>query len=182
MNFLAHGWLARGGSDDFLYGNLIADGVKGRDLQAWSAATAEGIRHHRRVDAGVDRHPVVCRARARAPRDGRRYAGIALDMVWDHFLARDITDPALIARCYRVLGQRPAPDRLAGMVPALITEDWLSRYADLEFTCRALRGIGRRLRGPDRMGELARWIEDDYARLERDFAELWPSLTRTLAI
>lgn len=38
MNFLAHGWLARGGSDDFLYGNLIADGVKGVDLDAWGRA------------------------------------------------------------------------------------------------------------------------------------------------
>jgi acyl carrier protein phosphodiesterase len=34
MNFLAHAWLARKGSDDFLYGNLIADGVKGSDLSA----------------------------------------------------------------------------------------------------------------------------------------------------
>jgi len=103
-------------------------------------------------------------------------------MVWDHFLARDIADLALIERCYRVLEQRPAPDRLAGMVPVMIAEDWLSRYADLHFTCRALQGIGNRLRGPNRMVELAEWIEADYARLERDFAELWPALTQTLAV
>ncbi len=82
MNFLAHGWLARGGSDDFLYGNLIADGVKGVELDAWGEEVAGGIRHHRRVDAYVDAHPVVREARARAPSPQRRYAGIALDLLW----------------------------------------------------------------------------------------------------
>ena len=89
MNFLAHAWLVSAGSDDFLYGNLIADGVKGRDLSDWPAAIAQGVRHHRRVDAWVDSHPSVANARRRAPVAQRRYAGIALDMLWDHFLARD---------------------------------------------------------------------------------------------
>ncbi len=57
MNFLAHAWLARPGNDGFLYGNLIADGVKGRDLSGWPTSVADGIRHHRRVDAWVDQHP-----------------------------------------------------------------------------------------------------------------------------
>ena len=65
MNFLAHAWLARGGSDDFLWGNLIADGVKGSDLSSWPAEVASGIRHHRRVDAFVDAHPVVVAIRRR---------------------------------------------------------------------------------------------------------------------
>ncbi len=66
MNFLAHAWLARAGSDAFLYGNLIADGVKGSDLSAWPQDVALGIRHHRRVDAFVDAHPTVLSARRRA--------------------------------------------------------------------------------------------------------------------
>ncbi|WP_129139841.1 ACP phosphodiesterase [Modicisalibacter coralii] len=182
MNFLAHGWLARGGSDDFLYGNLIADGVKGRDLEAWPADVAAGIRHHRRVDAWVDRHPVVLGARARAPRPGRRYAGIALDMVWDHFVARDHADAALIERCYRVLASGEAPDRLARLVPALIAEDWLSRYAELAFTCRAMAGLGRRLSGPNRLAGLVSWVEADYPALESDFNALWPALNDALGV
>ncbi|WP_136067734.1 acyl carrier protein phosphodiesterase [Modicisalibacter radicis] len=182
MNFLAHGWLARGGTDEFLHGNLIADGVKGVDLSDWSPAAATGIRHHRRVDAWVDQHQVVREARSRAPDDGRRYAGIALDMVWDHFVARDHLDPALVARCYRVLASRSAPARLATMVPLLIEEDWLSRYADLDFTCSAIANIGRRLRGPNRLAALVPWVEADYAGLERDFHALWPALNRELGV
>lgn len=182
MNFLAHACLARGGDDAFLYGNLIADGVKGSDLGAWSESIARGIRHHRRVDAVVDAHPIVAAARARAPREGRRYAGIALDMVWDHFVSRDQADEALIQRCYRVLETRPAPERLATLVPALIAQDWLRGYADFTFTCNAVAGLGRRLSGPNRLAALIPWLESDYALLKQDFAELWPDLKAQLGV
>lgn len=182
MNFLAHAWLARGGNDAFLYGNMIADGVKGDPGDGWPAEIARGIRHHRRVDAWVDGHTVIREVRARAPRPQRRVVGIALDLVWDHFVARDHADAALIARCYRVLeSQGTAPDRLAPMIPVLIEDDWLTRYADFEFTCRAIVGLGRRLSGPNRLAELVPWLRTDYSALERDFRQLWPALNQALS-
>jgi len=185
VNFLAHGWLARGGNNDFLYGNLIADGVKGADLSAWKTDQAAGIRHHRRVDAFVDGHPVVSDVLARSPRRQRRYAGIALDLVWDHFAARLLASDErrlLVQRCYRVLATRPAPARLASMMPILVEQDWLNRYADFSFTCRAIEGIGQRLSGPNRLAELVPWLEEDYARLARDFARLWPAVNEVLGV
>lgn len=186
MNFLAHAWLAQGGSDDFLYGNLVADGVKGPDLSKWAPEIAEGIRHHRRVDAFVDRHDVVLGARQRAPEGQRRYAGIALDLLWDHYLARRVYgSPAhreLVIRCYRLLETRPAPHRLAPMMPVLIEQDWLSRYADFAFTCNAVVNIGRRLSGPNRLAMLLPWLEADYVRLEEDFQALWREVYEQLAI
>ncbi|GAB2799241.1 ACP phosphodiesterase [Halomonas shantousis] len=182
MNFLAHAWLARNGSDAFLYGNLIADGVKGQDLSAWPAEMARGIRHHRRVDAVVDRHAVIAEAKARAPSAQRRFVGIALDLVWDHFVALHHEDPDLVRRCYRVMAARPAPNRLAAMVPHLVAEDWLTRYADFAFTCRAIEGIGRRLRGSDNpLAQLIPWLMADYEALERDFNRLWPALRHELS-
>ncbi|EPC04457.1 hypothetical protein L861_03785 [Litchfieldella anticariensis FP35 = DSM 16096] len=186
MNFLAHAALAHGGSDDFLYGNLIADGVKGPDLSAWRPIVADGIRHHRRVDAFVDTHDIVLQARHRAPVDQRRYAGIALDLLWDHFLARRMqTSTAhqrLVARCYRLLEERPAPERLAPMMPVLVEEDWLRRYADFSFTCMAVTNIGRRLSGPNRLALLVPWMEADYQRLEVDFQALWKELHERLGV
>ncbi|SEM20827.1 ACP phosphodiesterase [Halomonas caseinilytica] len=185
MNFLAHGWLARGGSDDFLYGNLIADGVKGVELDAWGEEVAGGIRHHRRVDAYVDAHPVVREARARAPSPQRRYAGIALDLLWDHFLARQLMTPerdVLVMRCYRVLEGRVAPARLEAMMPALIRQDWLRGYADFSFTCRAVAGVGRRITGPNHLARLVPWMERDYVRLAKDFEALWDDLEGELSV
>ncbi|GEK74128.1 MULTISPECIES: acyl carrier protein phosphodiesterase [Halomonas] len=185
MNFLAHGWLARGGNDDFLYGNLIADGVKGVDLDAWGSGVAAGIRHHRRVDAYIDRHPVLLEVKARAPRDGRRVAGIALDLMWDHCLARRLTVVErdwLVSRCYRLLETRPAPARLATMMPALVRQDWLRGYADFGFTCRAVAGLGRRLSGPNRLAALLPWLERDYLALDEAFTRLWPDLEAHLEV
>ncbi|QOR38845.1 DUF479 domain-containing protein [Billgrantia diversa] len=186
MNFLAHAWLARGGSDDFLYGNLIADGVKGSDLSAWSEEVASGIRHHRRVDAYVDAHPAVLAARRRAPVAYRRYAGIALDLVWDHFVARELAldrnESRLVLRSYRVLGRHPAPARLERMVPVLVAQDWLHRYADFGFTCDAVRGMGQRLSRPNRLAALVPWLKEDYDGLERDFQHLWPAVADELEV
>ncbi len=186
MNFLAHAWLARGGSDDFLWGNLIADGVKGSDLSSWPAEVASGIRHHRRVDAFVDAHPVVVAVRRRSPNRQRRYAGIGLDLMWDHFISRELQRQArpslLIPRTYRVLLARPAPARLARLVPLLVEQDWLHRYADFAFTCRAIAGIGQRLTGPNRLAELVPWLAAEHSRLEEDFQRLWPEVRRALEL
>lgn len=186
MNFLAHAWLARGGSDDFLYGNLIADGVKGRDLSSWPPRVETGIRHHRCVDAVVDDHPVVVAARRRAPPTHRRFAGIALDLVWDHFLALELgldrVESPLVMRCYRLLKERPAPERLSTMMPLLVDQDWLHRYADFAFTCRAVQRLGQRLSGPNRLAELVPWLQDDYPSLATDFVRLWPDMNAELGV
>ncbi|WP_110687306.1 ACP phosphodiesterase [Salinicola aestuarinus] len=176
MNFLAHAWLARQGSDEFLYGNLIADGIKGTALGSLEEEVAAGVRHHRQVDAAIDSHSEVRARLAAAPKGQRRYAGIALDLVWDHFIARETPDPALVSRCYAILAQHPAPDRLAGMIPALIEGDWLSRYADFDFTCQAIAGIGTRLRGPNQLAALTPWLEATYPELEAAFHRLWPQM------
>ncbi|WP_110665350.1 ACP phosphodiesterase [Salinicola halophilus] len=176
MNFLAHAWLARHGNDDFLYGNLIADGIKGSDFASLGEDIAAGVSHHRQVDAAIDSHPAVAERRAAAPSGQRRYTGIALDLVWDHFIARDMPDDALVTRCYAILGRRPAPDRLGEMMPALIRGDWLSRYADFDFTCRAIAGIGSRLRGPNQLAALTPWLESTYPELEAAFRLLWPQM------
>ncbi|HSH57363.1 MAG TPA: ACP phosphodiesterase [Halomonas sp.] len=187
MNFLAHAWLARGGGDDFLYGNLIADGVKGNDLKAWSTDVARGIRHHRRVDAFVDRHGVTRDILACSPRSGRRYMGIALDLVWDHFVAlaleeEEDEESSVVSRSYRLLSSRSAPSRLAPMVPVLVKQDWLRCYADFSFTCRAIRGIGQRLTRPNRLAELVPWLEAEYPRLDEAFQRLWPDVCEALEV
>ncbi|WP_447928574.1 acyl carrier protein phosphodiesterase [Vreelandella sp. EE27] len=177
MNFLAHAWLARLGEDGFLLGNVIADGIKGSDLSGWPDAVAAGVRHHRRVDAFVDSHDVIKRARQRAPVGQRRVAGIALDILWDHFLARSLIGTpefdALLERLYALLAREPAPNRLALMMPSLIEHDWLRGYADFGFTCRAIAGLGRRLSGPNRLAEITPWLARDYRWLEDHFHPLW---------
>ena len=88
MNFLAHLWLAdRTGTS--LAGSVLGDVVRGGDLSAYPPPLALGVRLHRRIDAVTERHPLIAAARQGFAAGSRRYAGIVLDLVCDHLLARD---------------------------------------------------------------------------------------------
>ncbi|MDR2871751.1 MAG: ACP phosphodiesterase [Xanthomonadaceae bacterium] len=176
MNFIGHALLAQRGNDDFLFGNLVADGIKGSDLSALPDDVARGVRLHRRVDSGIDRHPCVSALRARMP--ARRVAGIALDLVWDHFLSRDWLTPELAERCYAVLSSHPIPERSASLVSRLLQGRWLEHYADFDFCCQAILGVGKRLRGIDHnpLTAILPWLWSHHDELEDHFNRLWPDL------
>ncbi|WP_440997483.1 ACP phosphodiesterase [Arhodomonas sp. SL1] len=184
MNFLAHAWLA-GDDDALLAGNLMGDFVRGRPDPELPAGVRAGIHMHRRVDCFTDDHPVVRRARRRFPPHRRRAAGIILDMVFDHFLARDWVrlhpEPLsqFTARAYAALEARHGllPPRLARLLPQMRADDWLASYACLDNTVMALERMSTRL---PRRPELLRGTGEDlaalYPALERDFRAFLPAL------
>jgi Uncharacterized protein conserved in bacteria len=91
MNHLAHVLLA-GDEEALQLGGMLGDFVHGRpDPQRWPERVIAGIRLHRAIDVYTDAHAEVLAAKARLPPPYRRYAGIALDMWFDHCLARDFT-------------------------------------------------------------------------------------------
>lgn len=88
MNYLAHLYLAdRTGTS--LAGSLLGDVVRGPLEGRYSAELERGIHLHRRVDSFTDRHPLVLAAKARLQAPYRRYAGILLDVYFDHCLAQN---------------------------------------------------------------------------------------------
>lgn len=180
MNFLAHAELARHGSDVFMLGNLVADGIKGPVPSTADTELARGVRFHRKMDALIDQHETTLALKRQAPKAQRRVCGIALDIVWDHFLARRCHDQTLNQRVYRVLGQHDAliPARQQRMFAHLCREHWLEAYGNFDFTCRAITGVGTRLSGPNRLAELTPWLEREYALLEESFYVIWPWMQR----
>lgn len=179
MNFIGHALLAQAGNDDFLLGNLIADGIKGPNLEQLTTDVASGVRWHRHVDARVDRHPIVLELLDQMPE--RRVAGIALDIVWDHFLASHVLRPSLAERCYQLLHDRPLPARQATMFEHLVKGRWLEGYADFEFTLQAIEGVGRRLRGSNRLARLTPWLSSHYGVLGDAYHRFWPDVCQHLS-
>ena len=159
MNYLAHAWLARH-SDDAILGALLGDFVFGQSALAdWPPAVRAEIVRHRRIDRYTDDHPAVVATRTRFG-DLRRYAGIVLDVYFDHCLARDWARwdatplDAFTDRVYRILAERHAvlPPRLAALAPRMAAHDWLGAYARRESVDAAVRGISTRLsRNGDRL-------------------------------
>lgn len=181
MNYLAHLCLSDGSPDSIL-GNFLGDFVKGRPEGRFAAPVVRGIRLHRAVDTFTDEHPVVCRALERIAPERRRFAGIAIDMAFDHFLARGWAEEApadfdaLRAHAYAVLRAREAdlPPRLRRILPSLTDDDWLGSYAAFDGVAFALHRMSRRLSRPNALGTTAEDIRHAYDDLARDFEAFWP--------
>jgi acyl carrier protein phosphodiesterase len=87
MNFLAHLHIAEHTGTSFV-GNFLGDFVKGNPSGQFNVDIVQGIRLHRFVDSYTDRHQLIKLAKPLFAKELRRYAPIALDMFWDHFLAK----------------------------------------------------------------------------------------------
>jgi len=88
MNFLAHLALA-GTSDDSRIGNLLGDFEKGTPhslRERLPSRIVDGIMMHRHLDRFTDDHPAFRQARSLLSKEQRRFAGISVDIFFDHFL------------------------------------------------------------------------------------------------
>lgn len=163
MNYLGH-LLVSGKEPLVIVGNFMADAVKGRDLSAWSPGLQEGIRMHRRIDSYTDSHPLTLRGRERLRDHCGKYAGVALDLFYDHALAANWNELrkeplADFARRMYTLLQAHAhlmPDRTQVMLGYMVRNDWLTSYARMGGIGRALAGLASRVPG----GEVLRGAEE----------------------
>ena len=181
MNFLAHLYLSSD-SDDAIIGALLGDFVKGPLSESYSPTILGAIRLHRSIDTFTDAHTMVRQSKARVPPVRRRYAGIMVDMFYDHFLAQhwnDYTDEPLddfVCRVYATLRTRhdELPPRLQRIAPNMIEFDWLGSYREFDAIAQALDRVGTRLRrGNGLLGSGADLVHG-YTAFEQDFREFFP--------
>lgn len=184
MNYLAHLHLG-GQHPERLLGSLYGDFVKGALSGRFSVKTEEAIHLHRKIDAFTDSHAVVKRALDRFTITRRRYGGIALDMFFDHCLARDwdhyseTTLEEFSVRVYALLQSEPSlPEPLARVAPLIVSEDWLGAYKDFSMIGYGLEVISKRLSQPEHLRHAFAELTTLYEPLSTDFAEFYPLLVR----
>lgn len=85
MNFLAHFHLAWP-DDGLIAGALEGDYIKGPLRGELPAHIEQGVKLHRAIDAYTDGHPTIVSLRTQFPDHLRRYAGIIIDIAFDHYL------------------------------------------------------------------------------------------------
>ena len=183
MNFLAHLCLADG-SPESITGNFLGDFVKGAPEGRFPAPVVRGIRLHRALDTYTDRHPAVLDAVAALPRARRRFAGIAIDMAFDHVLARrwqevDAAGFAAFRRhVYAVLEARAdtMPHKAHAMLASFTRNDWLGSYVEFEGIARALARMGQRISRPNPLAETGNDLRQAYAQMEHAFDLFWPDV------
>ena len=186
MNILAHAWLS-GRHTELLIGNFIGDFIKGDPASPRHKLTpgeVAGVRLHRAIDTFTDAHPSVAAVRELLHPRCHKYAGAAVDIFFDHFLAinfQSLTGEALtefISYFYQTLQINTArlPPHAARMADYMIRQDWLMNYQFMEGIDRSLKGVSRRTSYPSGLDTAIEDLELYYAQIATHFRYFWPAL------
>ena len=183
MNFLAHFHLAWP-DEGLLAGGLEGDYYKGPLRGELPVAIERGVRLHRAIDAYTDSHPVVAQLRRDFPPELRRFAGILIDLSFDHFLSKywanysELPLETFNARVYRsLLGQEDAlSSGSRRMLSRMVEYDILGLYLDWETVPASAGRIGERFRRSNPLSDVGRQLTPARDMLEQAFLAFYPEL------
>lgn len=165
----------------------MGDFVKGSLIQhqaTYRPDVLRGIQIHRWIDHFTDRHPLHRQSRQRIAPQLRRFAGVAVDIYYDHFLAchwsRFSAQPReqFVAGIYSLLSNHRAelPPKLQAMLPHIIREDWLNGYQELMSMQHTFARLGRRIQRQHPLAQAPELLQQHYIALEADFLTFFPEL------
>ncbi len=186
MNILAHAYLSDR-QPGLLIGNFIADFVKGDPAAPRHHLPADivtGIRLHRAIDQFTDSHAEVAAVRTLLYPRCHKYAGVAVDVFFDHFLAAQFSaltgEPlaGFVTFTYDTIqaNEQHLPPNASRMAEALIRYDWLMSYQTTDGIDRSLKGLSRRTAFPSGLATAIDDLNRYYDQISGHFSYFWPAL------
>ncbi len=183
MNFLAHFHLAWP-DEGLVAGGLEGDFYKGPLRGDLPGHLERGVRLHRAVDAYTDGHPLISQLRTAFPAELRRYAGILLDLCFDHYLCRHwdrfsaTPQGEFNSAVYRLLARHEVHMSQAArhMLARMVEYDLLGRYREWETVVHSAERIGRRFRRGNPLVDVDLPLAPVRRLLERTFLDFYPEL------
>lgn len=183
MNYLAHLLLSES-VPGIRVGNFIGDQVRGRKWQDLPVVIGNGVLLHRFIDEHADTHPVNAALR-RLMRDAfGRYAGVALDLIHDHFLARawdehcPLAIPEFLSSMDRAMDiwEAQVPAEAFGRWKRLYNNGWLSHYGEHEGMVRVFEGMRQRIAHPTGFERADHVLRTFQTELQQGFNDYFPQL------
>lgn len=160
MNYLAHMYFA-GDDPDIIFGNFIADFVKGSDFKKYDKGIAEGILMHRKLDNLIDTDPLTGEVRRLYFEEYRHYSGIIVDMIFDHILAKNWEK--FHAQSLEDFSQNKyqklkgyielMPPNARLLFNAMTSQNWFEKYASQKGIHKALHMMSKRHKFPLDLGD-----------------------------
>jgi len=183
MNFLAHIYLS-GDDEGVTIGNFIADGIKGKKYLKYPPKIQKGIILHRHIDSYTDSHPIVKQSTKRLHENYGHYSGVIVDILYDHFLAKNWSHyhPQPLADYvegfYGMLRSNfeILPTRIQRMMPYMMADNWLLSYATIPGISKILKQMNVRTKGISKMNFAVLELEEFYTEFETEFTEFFAEL------
>jgi acyl carrier protein phosphodiesterase len=176
MNFLAHLYLSKH-AEELMIGNFIADAVKGKNFEAFSPGVIQGIKMHREIDTYTDAHLITKQSAARLMPRYRKYAGVLVDVFYDHFLAANWEQyhheslPNFADKVYQLmhLNLNSLPPKSQYLLPYMIKNNWLLNYGKIEGIQGTLSGMSNRTSFVSNMQFATEELELYYQEFDQEF-------------
>ncbi len=188
VNFLAHLYLSGDSPDrSLLIGNFIADFIKGNHFEHFHPGVIEGIRLHREIDTFTDSHSIVSASKARLYANFHHFAGVIVDIFYDHFLAKNWTSYSDIPlhefadRTYATLlhSNVDLPAGVKEMLPYMVSNNWLVSYSTVPGIEKILSQMSKRIRHTTVNMELSVIeLKEQYVHFENEFSLFFPQLVK----
>ena len=185
VNYLAHCFLS-GEDDDILAGNYMGDFIKGNDWKKLPGRLGNGVVLHRLIDSFTDEHPETNELMEIVRPCCGRYAGIAIDMIYDHLLAsrwdefHGIELLNFTTNTYQRLEKyiEIMPPVCQRMFSYMSTGDWMYEYRRLEGLHQSLSGLERRIGRETGLPDVVQVVENERYRFDKGFERFFPEIQR----
>jgi len=188
LNFLAHFHLAwpRTG---LVVGALEGEYYRGALDPSLDEELARGIALHRAIDAYTDQHPYVAELRREFPASLRRFAGILIDLGFDHCLSKQwasLSQHTLGKFSEQVLGvlhahEHALSERSRAMLRGLTQHQLLTRYDDWGMVAASAERVGTRFKRGNPLCNIEHQLLPLRPQLEDTFDRFYPELQKFVA-
>lgn len=177
MNFLAHIHLS--GENEFIkIGNFMADGVRGKQYKNFPQEIQKGILLHRAIDTFTDAHPLFRQSTKKLHSRYHHYAGVIVDMYYDHFLAKNWSDyhPESLAiyseKFYQSLLDNHSilTSKTQHLLPYMMEYNWLVNYQSVPGLEGILSQMDRRTKNQSLMRFATEELVAHYDEFEAEFS------------
>ena len=183
MNYLAHSLLSFS-KEPILFGQFIADDIKGSQWKEYSKEVQTGILLHRFIDDFTDRHELLIDLRKHMHPVLGKFSGIALDVIFDHVLSlrweeySTYNRTTWIHETYKQLSNCiPAmSDKRKYLLSKMIEHDWMHMYQSKEGTSSILEQMSRRIATQNPLSHSIRVFEEHQNTIISAFDEFFPQL------
>lgn len=184
MNILAHSYLSFGDSD-LIIGNFIADQVKGSNFSEFPMGIQKGILLHRAIDDFTDSHPLYKQSCRRIFSHQGHYARVVIDIVYDHFLAKNWNQysnndlETYSQGFYDLLkfNNELLPKKAQYVLHYMAKSNWLVMYQSISGIDRIFKGMHSRANYGSSMDSASELIELYTDEFQNEFSQFFKEIT-----